>query len=256
MALTIPQPTWCWEDRPAGLFVCTMQVGPSGRSPSHAADPPSIVLRAGQPPAAAVPPRRWPVVRRRPHRRHHRGSVGRGRRVAGPHLLPTGHPLGLPRAGAQRGPLVPRRRRPPDRPPSRPRAEAVLLPDRGVLPGPQASARGVLLRRGLLRRACPGRPVRSAAGCGRDGGCTSSTARRSRCRTRPRTRRAYPQVYNQGPGLGFPIARIGCSYLTGVRCGREPRVSADTPARDKAKSVCSAGCGTCSPPATSSWPTV
>jgi Transposase DDE domain len=33
----------------------------------------------------------------------------------------------------------------------------------------------------------------------------------------PENQAAYPQVYNQGPGLGFPIARIGA--LTSLACG-------------------------------------
>ena len=44
--------------------------------------------------------------------------------------------------------------------------------------------------------------------------------------TMPDTREnqaAYPQVYNQKPGLGFPIARLGADLL-GVRGGRQPRL--------------------------------
>ena len=33
----------------------------------------------------------------------------------------------------------------------------------------------------------------------------------------PENQAAYPQVYNQGPGLGFPIARVGA--LTSLWCG-------------------------------------
>jgi hypothetical protein len=33
----------------------------------------------------------------------------------------------------------------------------------------------------------------------------------------PKNQAAYPQVYNQGPGLGFPIARIGA--ITSLACG-------------------------------------
>jgi hypothetical protein len=33
----------------------------------------------------------------------------------------------------------------------------------------------------------------------------------------PRNQRAYPQIYNQKPGLGFPIARIG--VITSLACG-------------------------------------
>src|SRR2546429_537164 len=33
----------------------------------------------------------------------------------------------------------------------------------------------------------------------------------------PANQAAYPQVYNQGPGLGFPIARVGA--ITSLACG-------------------------------------
>ena len=33
----------------------------------------------------------------------------------------------------------------------------------------------------------------------------------------PENQAAYPQVYNQGPGLGFPIARIGA--VISLACG-------------------------------------
>jgi hypothetical protein len=33
----------------------------------------------------------------------------------------------------------------------------------------------------------------------------------------PANQAAYPQVYNQGPGLGFPIARVGA--ITSLPCG-------------------------------------
>ncbi len=33
----------------------------------------------------------------------------------------------------------------------------------------------------------------------------------------PANQAAYPQVYNQGPGLGFPIARVGA--LISLACG-------------------------------------
>src|SRR5205823_12471210 len=33
----------------------------------------------------------------------------------------------------------------------------------------------------------------------------------------PENQAAYPQVYNQGPGLGFPIARVGA--ITSLACG-------------------------------------
>src|SRR5215218_7946055 len=36
----------------------------------------------------------------------------------------------------------------------------------------------------------------------------------------PASQAAYPQVYNQGPGVGFPIARIGAGRSSRWRAGR------------------------------------
>jgi hypothetical protein len=63
--------------------------------------------------------------------------------------------------------------------------------------------------------------------------------------TMPDTRenqQAYPHVYNQKPGLGFPIARLGPSFpwLVGPW---STSGSARTPARDRARSAYSAACG-------------
>lgn len=38
----------------------------------------------------------------------------------------------------------------------------------------------------------------------------------------PENQAADPQVYNQGPGIGFPIARPAVGVLTGLRGGCEP----------------------------------
>src|SRR6516165_7916100 len=63
-------------------------------------------------------------------------------------LLPAGDALGLPRTGLECRPFLPRRRRPPARPPRGPGATPVLPTDRRLLPGPQAPARVVLRRCG------------------------------------------------------------------------------------------------------------
>ena len=117
----------------------------------------------------------------------------------------------------ERRPLLPRRRRPPDRPPPGAGAAAVLRPDRRLLPGPPAPARVVLRRRGLLRRprAWTPRPSRRWLWKGRrvylfDG--TTVTMPDT-----PENQAAYPQVYNQKPGLGFPIARLGA--VISLACG-------------------------------------
>src|SRR4051812_41095240 len=112
---------------PPCLPVVKMGFGPlTGTEPLNAAPPPWVVPPTGDPPAAPVPPGRRAAVHRRPHRRGHLGRVGYRRTLAGPDLLPAGHPLGVPRPGPEPRPLVPGRRRPPGRPPRRPRAAAVL----------------------------------------------------------------------------------------------------------------------------------
>ena len=75
--------------------------------------------------------------------------------------------------------------------------------------------------------------------------------------TMPDTREnqaAYPQVYNQGPGLGFPIARIGT--LISLACGAVVNLGfCQYAGQGKVRSACSAGSGTCSRLGTSSWAT-
>ena len=71
----------------------------------------------------------------------------------------------------------------------------------------------------------------------------------------PENQAAYPQVYNQKPGLGFPIARIGA--MTSLACGAIVNLGfCRYAAKARARSVCSADCGTCLFPAMSSWPIV
>src|SRR5262249_10349479 len=89
--------------------------------------------------------------------------------------------------------------------------------------GPAPTARPA---NGYRRGSSPPRPVPSGApwrsgpsgnGCGRGGVCTCSTAPRSRCPTRRRTRRSVRTGRTRGAGLGFPIARIGA--LISLACG-------------------------------------
>ena len=175
------------------------------------------VPRAGELPAAAVPPGRRPAVHRRPHRGRHRPGAGRRRRLAGPDLLPAGHPVGLPGPGPQRRPLLPGRRRPPDRPP-RWRGGRARAPPRPAPTARPASA--------CPRRSSPTWPAPSGAPW------TPGPSRRWLWKGRrvylfdgttvtmpdtPENQAAYPQVYNQKPGLGFPIARIGA--VISLACG-------------------------------------
>ena len=184
---------------------------------------PRSFRRAGDPPAAAVPPGRRPAVHRRPHRRRPRGRAGRRRRVAGPDLLPARHPVGVPRPGAQPRPLLPGRRRPPDRPPGGPRAAAVLGPDRGLLPGPPAAARGVLLRRGVLGRPRPGRQGRP--GVAVEGAAGVPVRRDHGHHARhPGEPGRLPAGVQPGAGPRVPDRPPRGGDLAGVRGGREPRV--------------------------------
>src|SRR4051795_5066292 len=113
---------------------------------------------SGRYPPPPVPPGGRPPLRRRPVRRRPRGGPPRGQGgLERPDLHPAGDPLGLPRPGAQRRPVLPRRGRPADRPPRLTGARTLQPRDGGVLPGAEAPARAVLRRRGPPRGAEPGR---------------------------------------------------------------------------------------------------
>ena len=210
--------------------------------------PPPIVPRAGDLPAAAVPPGRRPAVHRRPHRG---ASSPQALAAVGGWLDRIFSPLVtlwvFLGPGPQRRPLLPRRRRPPDRPPRRAGAEAVLRPDRGLLPGPQAPARGVLLRRGLLRRPGPGRPGRPAVAVE---GAAGLPVRRHDGHHAGHPGEPGGLPAGLQPGAGPRASRSpGSGRSSRWRAGRSwTWGSAGTPARARARSACSAGCGTCSRP--------
>lgn len=59
----------------------------------------------------------------------------------------------------------------------------------------------------------------------------------------PENQQAYPQVYNQKPGLGFPIARIG--VITSLSCGAIVNLGFCRYAgKGQGETACSAECGT------------
>src|SRR6516165_2862809 len=94
-------------------------------------------------PAPALPARRRPALQRRPPRpTRPRRPRGRGRHLPRPRLHPGGDAVGLPLPGRQQGPLLPHRRRPPQRLPRRPPPAALLGPHRQLLQGPAAPTRG------------------------------------------------------------------------------------------------------------------
>src|SRR4051812_7105122 len=87
--------------------------GPSYATALQRPPPPS-----GRDPPPSVPPGGRPPVRRRPHRRlPPRGPPRDQGVVERTDLHPAGDPPGLPRPGAQRRPVVPRRGGPADRRP-------------------------------------------------------------------------------------------------------------------------------------------
>jgi len=59
----------------------------------------------------------------------------------------------------------------------------------------------------------------------------------------PANQAAYPQVYNQKPGLGFPIARLGA--ITSLACGAVVNLGFCRYAGKGQGEVSYAGCGTC-----------
>ena len=133
------------------------------------------------------------------------------------------------------------RRCPPARPSPGPGTTSVLPRDRGLLPGPQAPARGV------LRRCRP--PHGTGLGCR---GRSAVVWKRRRVYVydgssvsmpdTPENQAEYPQPDTQKPGLGFPLARIAAIFS--LACGAVLDVgSAATPARGKASWDCSAPLG-------------
>src|SRR5690606_16471974 len=133
------------------------------RSPSDAIPRAWTSSPAGRRPPPRVPPGRRVSPRRHPLGGMLRRGVGRDQApLEGLLLHLAGDPLGLPRTGPQRRPVLPRRRRPPDRAPGRRGAAAVQLRDGGVLPGEEAPARALLRRRGPPRRSEPQRAGRPA----------------------------------------------------------------------------------------------
>ena len=136
--------------------------------------------------------------------------------LEGSHLLAPGHLVGLSEPSVERRSFLSIRCGSIDRPSSFARTTSLLPRDRRLLPGQKTAAGEVLLGRGLFSRTYFGRQGQlSLAVEGRrvylfDG--TTVTMPDT-----PENQAAYPQVYNQKPGLGFPIARIGA--LTSLSCG-------------------------------------
>ena len=192
-----PSPTWSRND-----------ATPRARTPSP----------SGRHPPPPVPPGGRPPLRRRPLRRRPRGGPPRDQGgLERPDLHPAGDPLGLPRPGAQRRPVLPRRGGPPDRPPRRAGARAVQLRDGGLLPGagsacpsgsspPWPASSGGTSTRGSI-----------GDGSGRAAASASSTARRSPCPTPRRTAASTRWPTTRSPGTSFAPARIGA--IISLSCG-------------------------------------
>src|SRR5262249_31757739 len=127
----------------------------------------------------------------------------RERLLSRPPVLPTGHPLGLPLPGARPRPLLPRRRLPLPRLARRPRPgpcsadTGAYCKARGRLPEP------VLAR---LTRDAGGRPQAQAPAGWRWHGRTVKVVDGTTV-SMPDTP-ANQQEFPQGPGVGFPIARL------------------------------------------------
>src|SRR5256885_2570359 len=95
----------------AGAFLPPLE--PDDARPLARTPPP-----AGRRPPPGVPPGGRTPLRRRPLvGGPRRGPGGNPAPLEGPHLYPASDPLGPARPGAQRRPVLPRRRGPPDRPP-------------------------------------------------------------------------------------------------------------------------------------------
>src|SRR5262249_19345437 len=166
--------------------------------------------------------------RRRPVRRpRRRGPDGDRRCLVRAGLHPAGGAVGVSRPGAPPRPVVPGRRRPAERPPGRPRAAAVLGPDRRVLPGPPAAARAA--RRRLPERlgADVARRTGRALDAGSDPGWLWKGRRvyvydgsHASMPDTPANQAEYPQPDTQKPGLGFPLARLAAVFSLACGAGR------------------------------------
>src|SRR5262249_11032232 len=93
----------------------------------------------------------------------------------------------------------------------------LLRGDRRLLPGAQAPAGGVHLRRGSFRRPRPGREGRAAVAVAGGGGGACSLGPRARGRPPPPPPRPPPRPPTPHPGAPGPLARIGA--LTSLACG-------------------------------------
>ena len=147
---------------------------------------------------------------------HHAGAANDRGWLEGSDFHAAGDAVGLSGPGAQRRSFVSCRSGSLDRPSSLSRGTSLLRPHGGLLPGAKAIAGKVLLRGGLFgwshldAQADPrwlwnGRRVYLFDG-------TTVIMPDT-----PENQAAYPQVYNQQPGVGFPIARIGA--ITSLACG-------------------------------------
>ena len=219
--------------------------GPSDATTLQRPPPPSG--RYSPPP---VPPGGRPPSRRRPRRRlpsrgHRRDQGG----LVRPDLHPAGDPLGLPRTGAQRRPVLPRRGGPIGR-----RSRSRGLQPCSSETGAYCQARkklpegffAAVARR--VGRNLDGRVERKWLWKGRrvhlfDGSSVMMPET-------PENRREYPLTYNQTQGGAFPVARIAAVDLALVRSDPRPR---DLPIRrQRAERIGAAPerCGGCSGQAT------
>ena len=131
-------------------------------------------------------------------------------------LHAAGDALGVPGASAQRRPLLPCRSGPPDCASRLAGAQAVQLGDGRLLPGEEAAAGAVLLRRGLPRGAKPGRAGRLTVAL--EGPPRLPVRRLDGLHARhPGEPPGVPADLQSEARDGFPVARIGA--IISLSCG-------------------------------------
>ena len=161
---------------------------------------------------------RGPPVRRRPDRGPHPRRPRRARSPPPRSGLQTGHHhLGLPLPGAQRRPLLPRRRVADHRPSGGQRPGDLLAQHGQLLQRPRPTPRG---RPEHLARRTAAELQAAAAAEWKWNGRSVFVADGSYLSMpdTPENRATYPQPVVQQPGIGFPMARVAVllSLATGA----------------------------------------
>ena len=190
----------------------------TARRPTDAILQPRTVSTTGEFSAAAVSSGRRSAVHGRSFRRSRRASTDSdGRHLARQDLFASGDAVGVLGPGAQRRSFVSRRGRPLDRPSPFARTTSVLARRRARTARLESVCRNNSSRRWPAWSGAPWTPRSDSQWLWKGRRVYMFDGTTVSMPDTPENQAAYPQVYNQKPGLGFPIARIG--VITSLACG-------------------------------------